>query len=429
MASKSAKISIRNFSCIEEADVELSKLTILIGPQASGKSVISKLVYFCYDVLSRQFRAAEDQKTLVEFKESLVDEFRKWFPPSAWGGKQFSIVFRSGPIFIKIARQPQKKSGKSNIRINFSPDFDEFYDQHLKEIAAVISKKKRSSSPPDFEVLWRVQGAARRRLEQKLKEHYVSWQLFIPAGRSFFTSVGKALAVFEYGGILDPLTLQFGRYFARIRDNRRNRFFAHGRPGREAQEVRNKMMRDLFGGNITFDREQEYVESEDGRKTPFATLSSGQQELLPLWLALEYVQEGAPDSMTYIEEPEAHLFPAAQSQLIEYLASIVSDSKVDRRMLITTHSPYVLSQINVLLKAGVVAAEKPNERERIAKVVQSGNWLHRGSTTAYAIVGKRVKRIFDSDGLIDGDYLDEVSGYIAREFNSLLEIEVAEGAE
>ena len=114
------------------------------------------------------------------------------------------------------------------------------------------------------------------------------------------------MAVFEYGGILDPLTLRFGRYFANIRDSRRRRFIIQGR-NKTAQEFRNQTMKDLFGGSIRFDRDQEYLESEDGRKIPFATLSSGQQELLPLWMALESVQEGPQKTMVYIEEPEAHL--------------------------------------------------------------------------------------------------------------------------
>ena len=41
-----AELLIENFSCIDEAKINLARVTILIGPQASGKSVISKLVYF-----------------------------------------------------------------------------------------------------------------------------------------------------------------------------------------------------------------------------------------------------------------------------------------------------------------------------------------------------------------------------------------------
>jgi predicted ATPase len=49
-----ADLYIQNFSCIDDAHLRLTRMTVLIGPQASGKSVISKLMYFFYDILSRQ---------------------------------------------------------------------------------------------------------------------------------------------------------------------------------------------------------------------------------------------------------------------------------------------------------------------------------------------------------------------------------------
>ena len=107
-------------------------------------------------------------------------------------------------------------------------------------------------------------------------------------------------------------------------------------------------------------------------------------------------------SMVYIEEPEAHLFPTAQSQVIEFLASVISGN--DARMLITTHSPYVLTQINILIKAGKLAKKFPEAKGAIEKVVNPRNWLKPGSTVAYAIVGRRVLQITDEDGLLVGDY-------------------------
>jgi predicted ATPase len=80
-----AELVIENFSCIDEAKIEFAPITILIGPQASGKSVISKLAYFFYDVPVKQVRAIEDGVEFEEFKSLLSEDFKKWFPPSAWG--------------------------------------------------------------------------------------------------------------------------------------------------------------------------------------------------------------------------------------------------------------------------------------------------------------------------------------------------------
>src|ERR1700722_72243 len=40
------KLTVKNFSVIKEAELEFGKITVLIGPQASGKSLLCKLAYF-----------------------------------------------------------------------------------------------------------------------------------------------------------------------------------------------------------------------------------------------------------------------------------------------------------------------------------------------------------------------------------------------
>src|ERR1700730_18192453 len=40
------KLTIHHFGPIKDAEISLDRLFVLIGPQASGKSTIAKLVYF-----------------------------------------------------------------------------------------------------------------------------------------------------------------------------------------------------------------------------------------------------------------------------------------------------------------------------------------------------------------------------------------------
>lgn len=39
------RLTVKNFGPIREADLDLRKVTVLIGEQASGKSVLAKLGY------------------------------------------------------------------------------------------------------------------------------------------------------------------------------------------------------------------------------------------------------------------------------------------------------------------------------------------------------------------------------------------------
>ena len=272
-----------------------------------------------------------------------------------------------------------------------------------------------------------MQTASQRQFERELGSEYPRYQLFIPAGRSFFTSMGKAVAAFEQGGVLDPATIYFGRVLANIRESLATDRYAYARYGRHSSRQMDEFIvlsRQLFGGTMKFSRDREYVETDDGRTIPFSFLSSGQQELLPLWLAIEYwVLPPTSNQVVYIEEPEAHLFPSAQNALMELLAQIVTSKLNKTDILITTHSPYLLSKINNLLKAGALATKAPGLRGRINSIIKKGAWLHADGVSAYAILDQETKPILDNDGLVDGAYLDEVSEQISREFNSLLGME------
>ena len=100
---------------------------------------------------------------------------------------------------------------------------------------------------------------------------------------------------------------------------------------------------------------------------------SAQQELLPLAIALE-VLENASFSFhsisIYIEEPEAHLFPEAQRQTSYKIAKVLNKlvnqqgSRLDVRVFLSTHSPYVMSAFNNLLQAGKIANESQEKKNK-----------------------------------------------------------------
>lgn len=265
-----------------------------------------------------------------------------------------------------------------------------------------------------------MQMEARRTFDEGLSEIFlkerIDSQLFVPAGRSFFTSMGKAIAAFEQSAVLDPLLLTFGRLFANLIDGG---VFWH-----QNDKLRNLIRHsntEILGGEVVYERDHNYLKTTDGRKIPFATLSSGQQEILPLLLILERFVANRLNQITYIEEPEAHLFPEAQCKLIEILAIVLASSKTSR-MVITTHSPYVPSKLNNLIKAAEVGSGE-SRRHKVAEVVKPDRWIPCNNVKAFALCDGGVQEIIDNDGMIDAEYLDGVSSSISSEFEKLLEIE------
>ncbi len=87
-------LSVSHFSCLTSAEIELGKFTILIGPQASGKSVLSKLIYFCYGLLNRQFRHIEDGATLESCEGWVVVGLKNLVAPPPRGAQRLVLAFR-----------------------------------------------------------------------------------------------------------------------------------------------------------------------------------------------------------------------------------------------------------------------------------------------------------------------------------------------
>lgn len=432
--TKSINLSIDDFSCIKSAKFDLAPVTVLIGPQGSGKSLTIKLLYFFLDIITRQYGDIEKGVDIDDFKKDVVRLFKNWFPVSAWGKGKFNITFSAGPFSVRILRRMSKGVVSDDVTVTFSDFFKHQYSQLEGAYASVKTAEKDRADllRRSTEVSWRIREKHASTLSRELGDGYIESQTFVPAGRAFFTSIGRLVAAIEQGSSLDPVTIKFAKLFASLRDYASQGLSYRPRPSAEDRKARQDVMVDLFGGEIKFERESEYVETADGRRVPFTALSSGQQELLPMWLLIDFFADRTHDrdkgsDLFYIEEPEAHLFPAAQSRLMDFLIGQLVSRRARRKLIITTHSPYILSKLNTFLKAGNLARAK-KFAPYVDAVVPRECWLTQRRVRAYSINEGIMTNLMDEDGLIDGRYIDKVSDDVSRTFSKLLDIEFPETA-
>jgi len=427
------RLTVENFSCIKHADVELAGLNVLIGPQASGKSVISKLIFFCLDVQSQVIEGITQERTFDAFTEDIKQKFGELFPLSAWGKEKFKIVFKAEAFEVKIARSSYNDAVKDSIRLSLSAAVKEIYKSGFDIVKS--SKNKTAIQPLEhaqaFELKWKMRQQIAAIVQRQFPKSFPSSLTFIPAGRSFFTNLGKAFLAFDQGRLLDPITVRFGRlYSSLISEN----FFFNMPKSREFVED----LATILGGEVHRQGERISIRCADGREIPLSALSSGQQELLPLFLAFDFLhnisgevgtgssRDRRPD-VTFIEEPEAHLFPSAQSRLLQALVGFVNVPQLKRQLILTTHSPYVLSKINNLIKAGELEKRLSKSQLPVLNaLIPRRSRLAAGVVRAYAIKDGTTQLILDEDGLINADYLDDISNEIGGEFSQLLELEFKE---
>lgn len=412
-------LSVANFSCISKAEVEIDRLTIIIGPQASGKSLIVKLCYFMNDITPETQNAIVKGESLEKLSQRIKSKFFQWFPVAAWGCGKFKIQYTAGSYSISLIRKSYKEKVQDDIRLTLSEEFKAKFSELVAQTGKSSTKKIQVEGFENLEHEWRLREVISNSYRMIQGRGAIQSQAFVPAGRSFFTSIGKAIAIFEQGRMLDPLTLRFGRMYANLRDRPR-RFFNESTTEKDERLYLEAVMTSLLGGSVVQDGEIEFLEAPDGRRIPLTSLSSGQQELLPVATFLPWLWRAKSSSLCYIEEPEAHLFPSTQSRLVEALIVAAGASN----LVITTHSPYVITKVNNLLKAGSLSKKLTDDlRERLSTIVVKKAWLFPRHVKAYALQDGITVSILGKDGFIDADYLDEISSDLSDEFSSMLELE------
>lgn len=128
-----------------------------------------------------------------------------------------------------------------------------------------------------------------------------------------------------------------------------------------------------------------------------------------------------------IEEPELNCFPTTQKKMMEYFIlkmKYETSTGFDYycRLVITTHSPYILTSLNNLMYAYQVGQAHKN---KVAEIVKSKYWLNPADVSAYMMMPNGgCESILDSEGLIQAEKIDSVSAILNKDFNAIMDIEI-----
>lgn len=130
--------------------------------------------------------------------------------------------------------------------------------------------------------------------------------------------------------------------------------------------------------------------------------SSMIKELTPLYLCLRYLAK--PNELLVIDEPEMNLHPAAQVEITEFLAMLVN---AGIKVLITTHSPYIVNHISNLIKAANYE-NKDTIKEKFY-LERTDAFIAQKNVSIYLFEDGTAKNILHENGQIDWDTFADVS--------------------
>lgn len=334
-----ARLIIDNIGPVQHADVDVKKLTILIGPQSSGKSTIAKIFSFCC------------------WLDKMTDGTHKALDTGAYWN------------LITYNRLSQKAlTEKSRIRY-FGENI--IYEYNYQE--STITPDVPYSIYPCRDSKERCYEFVNRTKSPKVE--------YIPAERNFVSAVSNLYDYLEDDDCMqDFVSVWYRAKKVYTKDNTLD-ILGMGMQYYYQESTRDDLVRLSDGNVILLENASSGIQSvvpllglvnyftktiyQNQSERPFSPAEYDKiKELLSQQSKDTYNADavamverliGFAKGVIYshtqliLEEPEQNLFPNTQCQLVNFLLGSINHGK-DHRLLLTTHSPYILNYLNVLLQ-------------------------------------------------------------------------------
>jgi predicted ATPase len=371
------KIYVKNFGPVTEADIELKPLTVLMGPNNTGKTYISTLLLIAhriielldfYYVLPKSIRGKINVMDFV--KQRLEESFARLYSVSNPG----ELVKRdvdSGVVNIQFKQL--KYAGDShfdvkivvtkdgNIQVNLMmPSFRNLTGEVVyipAERAGMMRTYKQLlrlylesiGLPPSLE----------RRAKKIMGEEYVS-RIRLPG----------------VVGILLGEILRVGEFTSKDRDESGFR--------NALELLENETLQGVI--ELGEDLAVTYTEKRSGQSFDLVNTSSMVSEVSAIYILTKLLR---PNSWFVIEEPEAHVHPKGQMGIARFLAAL---ARTGVNVFITTHSDLIALKL-----ANMVGLAKLKEDDRVSLGYKPDEYLERTQLALYSMElgdkGSTAKRI------------------------------------
>lgn len=400
------QLTINQIGPIKSVTLNLNKFNMLIGPQSSGKSTIAKIISFCLwlekDVLMQR---TGDYVNRV-FVEKQLLEFHKL---KSYLNEGYSISF-SGEIINFIYTETQ-----CNVQLNTGFELYKIgkvayipAERNAVTLSNITSLKMPENNTRSFIFDW-------LEIHQKFQKQNAVDLLKLKLKYYYEEASQKDIIVLENGkeimleeassGLQSVVPLYVYMYYLThwVYEHKEDISF-------DKKEIIKKIL----------DQEFEKILEKKILLTKefFNSVVEHQQELRENLSHPHY-------SNIILEEPELNLFPETQKELIYDVLGMINNSR--DRIVMTTHSPYLLYALNNCMLCYLVKDNIPEEDIDARLLMKSminpkdvSVWEIKDGTFA-PYKDNPNATIQDDRGLIRNNYFDRIMKNIMADFSSLMD--------
>ena len=392
-----SRLIINNIGPLKYVDIELKTVNVFIGRQSSGKSTLAKIISFCSWLEKNNDRV---RKSLLDGAYKMLISYSRL--SDAYFTHESSIFYEGENVVYAY---------------NFSTPLP-------------VSKGTEISWEPVIDTKEVFGAFIVRTINPKVA--------YIPAERNFVSAVNNLSDYSEEDDNLqDFVNTWYKAKKKYTKSNALNLMGLHAKFFYQESDMTDNILLD------------------SGEELPLTSASSGLQSVIPLLVLINWLSDGIyeeekpfspieqekivellkalPDGLKddkvqrllermtgfikgyvyshtqfIVEEPEQNLFPETQCELLNYLLAAINHGK-GHRMVLTTHSAYVLNQLNLLFKA----FDK--------NVLISNASLNYDDTNVFAIEDGELRDLkVQNAHMVDPEYLVQFISSIYRQYAELV---------
>ena len=396
------RLVVKSFGPVRDLDITFKKVTLFIGDQGTGKSCVAKLFSL--------FKWLEKVLIQKKYKRNYFEQYNRFLtklcpyhriesfirPDSylRFESNLYDFVYSDGffRIHDKNEDKTSDKNGDGISKIMYIP-------AERSIVSVAENKTKLLKELPDS--------------SETFSDEFVNAKKFFKSGYELpFEGLH-----FEYDSLNEVGWISGGDYKVRLINASSG--IQSSLPMCMVSEYLSKMIADREEIKLSKE-EKDRLEKRVAEIMQDDAISDSIKDMMIRQLSSANRYERF---INIVEEPELNLFPKSQMEVLRSL--VAGNSSSEQNMLVlTTHSPYSLAILNMLIMgAKVYQKANENDREIIEDILPYRYHLNEKDVAAYRLSSKEenycVSIINPNTGMIAKNDLDSCSDEINRIFNQL----------